>query len=123
MSSHGFAFACGEPEDSSGGRFAKCEFQRGDRRLEFHFRYSLGLVTYHLGTQSISHESYMWSVLDRRHASHYPGFSAEPLESFRTLLLDLEQSGGDFLSGTDAAFLRHLAHAEELRLGASTQPA
>jgi len=44
----------------SGGTFAGGEFRREDRRLELHFRYSLGLVTYHVGNPALSHEDYMW---------------------------------------------------------------
>jgi hypothetical protein len=120
--SHGFSLVHGDSGEGSGGRFAICEFRRGDRRLEFHFRYSLGLVTYHLGGMSLSHESFMWSVLGRRHCGHYPGFSAAPLDAFRALLMDLQEHAEDFLSGSDADFLYHVVHAEELRLANSAPP-
>jgi len=71
-----------------------------------HFRYSLGLVTYHVGNVSLSHEDYMWSVIGERGASHYPGFSKNPLDGFRDLRRDLEEHGAAFLAGTDADFLK-----------------
>lgn len=51
-----------------------------EERTEFHFRYSLGMVSYHLGSESISHQEYMCSVLGKPGLSHYPGFSSEPLD-------------------------------------------
>lgn len=75
----------------SGGQYASAEFRRGNRRLELHFRFSLGLVTYHVESAALSHEDYMWSVLGKRWASYYPGFSEDPLDGFRHLRRDLEQ--------------------------------
>ena len=90
-------------------------FAAANRALELHFRHSLGLVRYHIGSSSIVHEDYMWSAIGRRHASEYPGFSTDPLDGFRHLLHDLESHGTDFLQGSDAEFLRHLQSAEQLR--------
>ena len=59
---HGFVFALLDGGKSSGGRFASAEFRRGDRRFEFHFRHSLGIIVYHLGSEGISHEEFMLSV-------------------------------------------------------------
>jgi hypothetical protein len=115
MVSHGFVYFQTAAGVGSGGPFASGEFRRSDRRLELHFRYSLGLVTYHLGSAALSHEEYMWSVLGRRHASHYPGFSRDALGGFRHLLLDLEQYSSDFLTGFDIDFIRHIEQAELLK--------
>jgi hypothetical protein len=115
MRSHGFVYTQTSVGVGSGGSFASGEFRRGDRRLELHFRYSLGLVTYHMGSASLSHEEYMWSVLRKRWASHYPGFSGDALESFRHLLLDLEQYGSDFLVGSDSEFAKHIDQAALLK--------
>jgi hypothetical protein len=101
---HGFVFARSGAGDSSGGRFASAEFRRDDRRLEFHFRFSLGMVCYHLGSESISHEEYMCSVLGKPNLSHYPGFSNDPLDAFRQLREDVEKYCIEFLDGTDEAF-------------------
>jgi hypothetical protein len=109
-------FVCSQTQtgQSSGGAFATGLFIRGNRRLELHFRYSLGMVSYHLGDRSISHEAYMWSVIGKRHASHYPGFSDDPLDGFHHLHTDLEKYGGDFLHGSDAAFSQHFDRVAEL---------
>lgn len=84
----GFRFEFRGEGESSGGHFAWGEFIRGDRRLELHFRYSLGLVRYHIGDVSASHEAYMrelgvWGECE------YPGFSDEVIGAFRGLAHDL----------------------------------
>jgi hypothetical protein len=108
---HGFTFAQLDKGTGSGGAFAAAEFRRADRRFEFHFRFSLGLVTYRLGTESISHEEYMCSVLRGPNLSRYPGFSKDPLDAFRDLSDDIRDHCGDFLEGTDEALLRRIEDA------------
>lgn len=95
--SHGFRFQFREEGRGAGGNFASGEFVCEDRRLELHFRGSLGLVRYHVGDQSASHESYMreLGVWDQR---HYPGFSEDPAAAFHDLAHDLGLAH-DFLSG------------------------
>lgn len=105
---HGFEFKLVGGGSSSGGEFAFGEFRRDTRRLELHVRYSLGMVTYHFANRSMSHQDYMRSVLGRPSASHYPGFSSDPLNAFRHLYLDLDEHGADFLQGTDSALLHRL---------------
>ena len=94
---------------SSGGTYAWGEFIRGDRRLELHVRVNLGLVRYHVGTESASHDYYMREigVLER---CHYPGFSEDPREAFLGLTHDLAFVD-DFLTGT-GALLRQAAMRE-----------
>jgi hypothetical protein len=87
-----------------------------------HFRYSLGLVNYRVGHLTLSHKDYMWSVLNRRWAGGYPGFSKEPLDAFRHLLEDLQRHCADFLSGSDADFARHVGRAKTLTKNASRLP-
>jgi hypothetical protein len=115
MKRHAFCASNNIIGRGSGGTFASTEFTRGDRKLEIHFRYNLGLVTYHVGKVSLSHEDYMWSVIGKRWASHYPGFSKDPLNSFRDLRQDLEEYGAAFLSGTDADFLRFAEGVDSLK--------
>ena len=115
MKRHQFSASTNTTGLGSGGTFAATEFFRDDHKLEIHFRYSLGLVTYHVGNVSLSHEDYMWSVIGKRWASHYPGFSRDPLDSFRDLRQDLEQYGVVFLSGTDAEFLKCADDAASLK--------
>ena len=111
FSRHGFIFALLGGGDSSGGQFAFAEFRIGDRSFEFHFRYSLGMVAYHLGSESISHEEYMCSVLGKPHLSDYPCFSNDPLDAFQHLRRDLETYCGEFLEGTNDEFLRRIGDA------------
>src|ERR1700741_1317155 len=73
---------------SSGGKSAWGEFVRGDRRLEFHVRSNLGLVRYHIGAESASHESYM-RELGVRERCRYTGFSEESKEAFLGLAHNL----------------------------------
>ena len=99
LEARGFAWVEGPSGDSSGGPFDSGSFVRSDRRLELHFRFGLGLVTYVLGDITLSHESYM------RHTGHravamYPGVSSDPLDGFRFLAHDLEAFGADFLEGS-----------------------
>lgn len=108
FSKHGFVFSLTGKGSGSGGRFASAEFSRGDRRFEYHFRYSLGMVSYHLGSESISHEEYMCSIFGKPHLSKYPGFSDDPLDAFRHLRQDLETYCIEFLDGTNDAFLHRI---------------
>ena len=114
LANHGFVFHFESSGRGSGGDFASGAFVRGNRMLEIHFRYSLGLVTYRLGDRALSHEAFMWSVLGKPHASHYPGFSDDPMGGFRDLRADLEEYGADFLKGADTEFLRHCERAIHL---------
>lgn len=107
----------------SGGAYATAEFTRGNRKLELHFRQSLGIVTYHLGDASLSHEDYMWVVTGERWSTAYPGFSNDPLDGFRHLRADLEQFGGEFLDGQDNAFLARVEQAAALKAAMPKLPA
>jgi len=105
----GFRFQLRREGKGSGGNFAWGEFVHEDRRLELHFRQSLGLVRYHVGDQSASHESYMGQlgVWDQ---CRYPGFSNDPAVAFHDLAHDLRMAD-DFLSAS-AAVLRAAAARE-----------
>lgn len=94
----------------SGGAFASGEFVHGDRRLELHFRYSLGLVRYHVGKQNASHEYYMreLGVWDK---CKYPSFSDNYRDAFEGLAHDLSFAE-DFWDGS-AETLRRAAAKEE----------
>ena len=105
----GFRFQFRKEGKGSGGNFACGEFVREDRRLELHFRQSLGLVRYHVGDQSAFHESYM-RELGGWDQCRYPGFSEDPAAAFQDLAHDLGLAD-DFLSGS-AAVLRTAAATE-----------
>lgn len=106
-----FKFRFRRAGKSSGGDFAWGEFVRADRRLELHFRQRLGLVRYHAGDKSASHEFYMreLGVLDR---CRYPTFSDDPLVAFEELRHDLGFAE-DFLAGS-AEKLRRAAAKEKV---------
>jgi len=101
---HGFEYRPGWAGKSSGGNSDGGEFVRGDRKVELHFRHSLGLVRYHIGAISISHEDYMRHTGHRSEAK-YPGFSSDPLDGIRHLANDLRAYCGDFVSGDGATLL------------------
>jgi len=105
----GFHFQFDGEGSGSGGDFARGAFVREDRRLEIHFRRSLGLVRYHIGEKSASHESYMreLGVWDQ---CRYPGFSNDPRNEFDELAHDLSYAA-DFLVGS-ASTLRQAAAKE-----------
>lgn len=111
----GFRFTLGESGVGSGGAFASGQFAKGDRRLELHFRSSLGLVTYHLGDCSLSHEAYVRALGVALGENHYPGFSDDPLDGFRHLAHDLERFASEFVSG-DGAVLQRSAPEGAARL-------
>jgi hypothetical protein len=100
---HGFAFRMGMVGKGSGGYSASGFFEHGEKSLEFHVRYDLGMVTYRIGKAELDHETYL------RYAGHwaqrrYPKFGGAVLESFQALALDLIAFGQDFLSGNGAEF-------------------
>jgi hypothetical protein len=100
----GFVWVPGASGHSSGGDFASGSFIRGTRRLELHFRHSLGLVTYHVGDTSLDHEAYMRVVLGAKGGNQYPGFSSDPIDGFRHLAHDLSEFCQSFLGGPDEEF-------------------
>ena len=102
---HLFVFVDSSMGSSSGGAFAGGAYVRWRRRFEFHFRRSLGLVTYRIGTVSLSHDDYMWALLGSHGGNRYPNFSDDPLQQFRDLRYDLENYCKDFLGGSGREFL------------------
>jgi hypothetical protein len=109
----GFVFRETGSGRSSGGDYASGKYEKADRFIEIHFRHSLGLVTYHMGTLKISHESYMLSLLGPSGGNKYPGFSEDPLDGFRALAFDLETFSKDFLAGRGEEFARCVKISEE----------
>lgn len=109
---YGFQFQFREDGKGSGGAFAWGEFTRGERKIELHFRFTLGMARYHIDDQSASHESYM-RELNVWSQCRYPGFSEDAADGFRELTHDLAFAN-DFLCG-DAAVLRNAAAKEVLK--------
>jgi hypothetical protein len=103
----GFTWAALEDDDGSGGTFTLVEFQKGERRLELHFRRSLVLVRYHFGEHALSHEDLVRGVqaTDRIAAeAQYPGFTDDPATAFHRLRVDIERFGAIFMTGGAKAF-------------------
>lgn len=113
MSEHGFSFIDGDSGHGSGGPFACGSYVNADRKLEIHFRYSLGLVTYHFKRASIDHESYMRALLGEKRGNKYPGFSDDPLAAFCDLGYDLRNFATAFLEGDFKQFASSAAAAQE----------
>jgi hypothetical protein len=109
----GFDFVFRAAGKGSGGLFATGDFIRDERRLELHFRESLGLVRYHIGTSSAAHETYM-RELGVRHECRYPGFSDDPLVAFHDLAHDLKFAA-DFTTGDANMLLRAAAVEAQVR--------
>jgi hypothetical protein len=109
---HGFSFVDGGSGKGSGGPYAGGTYVNGDRKLEIHFRYSLGLVTYHFGKKSLDHESYMRALLGSAGGNRYPSFSDDPLAGFRDLAYDIQNFATAFLNADFERFA-HCAEAGE----------
>ncbi len=108
---NGFEFCYRGLENGSGGKSACGEFVRQDRRLELHFRFSLGLIRYHVRKWSASHESYM-RELGVWTKCRYPGYSENAIDAFRELAHDLKYAE-DFLTGR-ASSLKQAAAMEAI---------
>lgn len=111
----GFTFHAGAKESArlaavpyelgvAGPAYARGEFRKENRRLEFEYSWSLGPVTYWVGDAFLEHVDYLSSLGVRPGTSRYPGFSDDPLQSFRDLAYDLTTSCAEFLSGTLTVF-------------------
>ncbi len=105
LTPHGFIFQLKGNGKGSGGDFAFGEFSRENRILELHFRYSLGLVTYHVGNCILSHETYL-RYLGKWQQHKYPGFSDDPLQAFCDLGCDIQDFCEDFVCGSGEDFCR-----------------
>ena len=113
MNEHGFSFIDGDSGRGSGGPFASGSYVNADRKLEIHFRHSLGLVTYHFKHASIDHESYMRTLLGEGRGNKYPGFSDDPLAAFHDLAYDIRNFATAFLKGDFERFASSATAAQE----------
>ena len=121
LTKHGFRWAAERTGHGSGGNFASGAYVRGTRRLELHFRFSLGLVSYSLGDRQVSHVDYMLVAVNPDGRRAYPGFSLDPLDGFRHLAEDLAEHASVFLSGTDDELAAMIETATEAALSAATK--
>ena len=116
MSQNGFQFSIDGDGQSSGGQFAFGTWTKKDRKLEYHFRFSLGLVEYSLGNKKTEHEFFLWALTGEKRKAKYPGSSEDPLNGFSRLLDDLNNYCSIFLNGTDSEFKKTIEKAEELKV-------
>jgi hypothetical protein len=110
----GFTFKFEGAGASSGGNFAFGNYLCGSRRLELHYRFSLGLVTYHFAELTLDHASYMKALLGMDGGNHYPGFSDEPLAPFEGLKFDLEHFASAFLLGDKGQFADYVEESKKI---------
>jgi hypothetical protein len=122
MEAHGFKQSNQESGKGSGGAYASAEWIRGNRKLEIHFRHTLGLVRYHVGEVSLSHEEYMWAVTGERWSTQYPGFSDDPVDGFRHFAADLSRHGSSFLADPDDNFVADAKRVALFKLNTSRLP-
>lgn len=115
MGPHGFVFSTEGEGHSSGGDFAYGSWQGGNRELRLHFRFSLGLVTYHFHDLSAGHEWYLWAMAGKKQVGKYPRTSNDPLEAFHDLSQDLQAYGTTFLTGSDEELEMILKKANDLQ--------
>lgn len=115
MNKHGFAFSIDGEGSSSGGNFVLGSWTKKDRKLEYHFRFSLGLVEYSLGSKKIEHEFFLWALTGEKHKAKYPDSSEDPIDGFRRLLDDRNQFCGVFLTGSDLELTKAIQKAEDLK--------
>ena len=94
----GFSWVATGSGQGSGGTFASGKYVRGERELELHFRHGLGLFTYRVGLNAVSHEDYI-RFLGHAKDAEFPGFPSDPLDGFRALANDINRWCGDFLNG------------------------
>jgi hypothetical protein len=109
----GFAYQAGATGEGSGGHFAEAAFVRGDRRLAYSYRHSLGLVTYHVGSRRVGHEDWIRATTRGEAHPRYPGFTADPTAAFQDLAADLAAHGTLFFAGSDEEIARALAWLDE----------
>ena len=113
LEQHGFKLEPTDAAKGSGGHFAVGRYSNGDRSITLHVRHALGIIEYRWGDHVINHSDYM-TTLGVRDKAAYPGFSDDPLDSFRHLLSDLHDYCGDFLSGSrPEVFAEHTARARQ----------
>ena len=113
LCTHGFEFQIGGSGRSCGGLFAFGAYINADRKLDLHYRASLGLVVYHFGSLSLDHDSYMRVLLGPEGGNHYPSFSEDPLAPFEGLRFDLEHFASAFLLDDAQEFARCVRAAEK----------
>jgi hypothetical protein len=96
----------------SGGDYAEGRMEALPRAIDLHFRNTLGLVRYHYGSSSVTHEHYMkhLGIADR---CEYPRYSESPMDGFRHLAHDIRAFGADFFGSAEKLVVAAKIEAEE----------
>jgi hypothetical protein len=110
LSPAGFRFQPVAEGRGSGGGFAAGRFTRDRQDLEFHYRHSLGLVSYRWDGVTLSHADYLRGL---GVMGSYPGYSQDPLDGFRHLAPDLAGPLSGFPGGDREEFDRALRSARQ----------
>ena len=97
----GFALEPGAHGKGSGGPAAQGRFVRGTQSIEFHFRWSLGLVSYRWDDTTLSHADLLRGLGT---SGDYPGYGNDPLDGFRHLAADLAGPLEWFVAGNREPF-------------------
>lgn len=111
MTKYGFEYRDVDSGESSGGLYASGCFERGDRRVMFSVRWSLGLVYYKIGDMTFKHEDYMRAA---GISNQYPGFSKSISVAFEHLFSDLK-ANLLFLEGTDEEVKEKVGQAKKTK--------
>ena len=110
----GFKFELIATGKGSGGHFSYGHFIKegasfGEtKRIELHFRYSLGLVGYYIDDVGLSHQEYI-DFVGKHGQSKYPNFSDNPQDAFNCLLWDLQNLLNDFTENDARIFKQKMA--------------
>ena len=96
---HGFIFHFQNSGRGSGGNFAWGKYVRGDRSLDLHHRWGLGIIQYNIADLSIDHSAYLNSL----GVDNESDLLSTPLESgldrYHALRSDIENFCSDFVTG------------------------
>ncbi len=105
MTKNSFSFKMEEGGKGSGGHFAWGSYTKGNRYMELHYRWGLGIVRYHLGEHTLDHANYM-RLLGTYSQSQWVRVSMDKtLDGFHRLLSDLQNFCQDFLFGNGDEFV------------------
>lgn len=99
MGRYGFQFKLLKSGSGSGGAFACGHYVNGDRRLELHYRYGLGMVIYRAGKAELSHRDYVERLGVLTESQFVWNAKEESLSGFDWLREDIERFCRSFLIG------------------------
>lgn len=86
LSPFGYALVETSQGKGSGGLVATGRWVAGERVIETHVRWALGIVVYRWGDLELTHQEFLRV---RGLDGAYPGFSDDPMDGFRHLAADL----------------------------------